>query len=99
MLLIVSDSASQLYKRSLEAPGPPAYFLKNLQSTTEQELPKYHKQYDVEARWSECAWHTATEKGLIHRLIDRLISRHNSVSKFFQDACPNLKGSQYLQNY
>jgi hypothetical protein len=96
-MLIVADTASQSYKRSLEAPDPPSYYVKNLETITKEEMPRFHNQYDVEANWPECAWYSATEKGIVHRFIDRLISRHNSVRKFFKDVCCNLQDLAYAK--
>jgi hypothetical protein len=78
------DAASQLYRRALEAPSAPVYFLKQLYALTIHDYPEYFNQYNVEEKWPECAWHLATEKGPIHRLIDRLILRHNIFGEPFK---------------
>jgi hypothetical protein len=63
-----------LYQRSLEAPELPSYFLTQLRVAARKRETDFYHHYDIEEGWSECALHTATEKGMVHRCVDRCIS-------------------------
>jgi hypothetical protein len=83
-ILTVVDTASLQYHRALESPDPPGHLVDGLRCVTEKSLPQYFSQYDEEGGWPDCAWQTATEKGLIHRFVDR----HRSLRELFKEARP-----------
>lgn len=62
-----------LYQRSVEAPAVPDYLLDQFQMVTKEKALDVNELYDVEKGWKECALHTATEKGPVHRWLDRCI--------------------------
>ena len=59
-----------LYQRSIQAPELPRYFLDRLRAAARKSEQDFYYHYSIEAGWSECALHTATEKGVVHRLMD-----------------------------
>jgi hypothetical protein len=60
-----------MYQRSLCAPKVPPYLLDQIQKVTSEKFTRYANHYHIESGWEECAFHTATEKSLLHRLVDR----------------------------
>ena len=63
-----------LYRRSIEAPNPSSHYLNQIRAATRKSEQDFYQHYDIEAGWSECALHTATEKGLVHRWMDLCIT-------------------------
>ncbi|KAF2097344.1 hypothetical protein NA57DRAFT_77600 [Rhizodiscina lignyota] len=66
------DAASLQFQRSMNAPQVPSYFLQQLKRVTRtRSLSDYRSQYDKQDGWDECTFHLASEKGFIHRCVDR----------------------------
>lgn len=67
------DAASKRYQRSIEAPAVSKHLLNQFQTVTKENAADVNELYIVENGWEECALHTATEKGPVHRWLDRCI--------------------------
>ena len=79
------DAASMRYQRSLEAPAVPKHFLERLQIVTQNNKDgrDFHRHYNIEAGWNECALYTATEKGIVHQRLDRYINTNRFIQRIF----------------
>jgi hypothetical protein len=89
-----------LYQRSIQAPQVPAYFIDQLRIATEDTKQQFYHHYDIESGWSECAQHTAIEKGVVHRWLDRHIGRSSLLRWLFIKVRPfQMPTSVKLRSY